>query len=144
MALAKIGTPETVRYVRAALRDSDPQIRTDVVKEIGGHGQAALVMSLVNAIDEESNDRVKAEYYRALGRIGTADAVQALAKGIKPKGGLFGGRSPAWRLGAVQGLVLAGGQQAVQLLQSLTEDRDKEVQKTAREGLREISSIRPP
>ncbi len=144
VALARIGTPETVRYIRAALHESDPQMRIDVVKEVGGSGQAAFVMALVNAIDEESDDQVKAEYYRALGRIGTADAIQALAKAVRPKGGWFGGRSPAWRVGAVQGLVFAGGQSAGQLLQALTDDRDKEVQKAAREGLREISSTRLP
>jgi len=59
LALAKIGTPTTARYLRTVLRDADPDIRLVVAKEIGGAGLGGLVMPLVNACDAEEDEAMK-------------------------------------------------------------------------------------
>ena len=102
VALAKIGTPRTVRYLRAALHDKDPRVRASVAREIGGTGLSALVMPLINAIDTEELDEIRGEYYRALGRIGTPDAIRALKEAASKTGGLFRSRGGTLRAAAVK------------------------------------------
>jgi HEAT repeat protein len=138
VALAKIGTPRTVRYLRPTLHDKDPRVRASVAREIGGSGLNALVMPLINAIDAEDVEEVRAEYYRALGRIGSPDAVTALKEVARKSGGLFRARGGTVRVAAVEGLAIAGGDEAKRLLESLKRDRDKEVREAAVSGLRSI------
>ncbi len=136
VALGKIGTPQTVRYVRPALHDKDPRVRASVAREISGKGLSALVMPLINAADAEEVEEVQGEYYRALGRIGTPDAVAALKDVARKTGGLFRSKGGNVRIAAVQGLAIAGGDDAKRVLESLKRDRDKDVREAAVTGLR--------
>lgn len=138
VALAKIGTPQTVRYLRPALHDTDPRVRASVAREIAGKGMSALVMPLINAADAEEVDEVQGEYYRALGRIGTPDAVAALKDIARKSGGLFRSRGGDLRVAAVQGLAISGGEEAKRVLDSLKRDRDKDVREAATLGLRDV------
>lgn len=138
VALAKIGTPRTVRYLRPTLHDRDPRVRASVAREIGGSGLSALVMPLINAIDAEDVEEVRAEYYRALGRIGSPDAITALKEAARKAGGLFRSRGGSLRVAAVEGLAIAGGDEAKRVLESLKRDRDKDVRDAALSGLRSI------
>lgn len=136
LALAKIGTPETARYLRGPLKDDDPGIRLAVARAISGKGLAGLAMVLVTAAESEEEPDVMAEYYRALGRIGTPDAVQALVEVAQSKGGLLSGRKAVpRRKAAVEGLGLAGTDAAKAALHDLAKDRDREVRDTARTSL---------
>ena len=138
VALAKIGTPRTVRYLRPTLHDGDPRVRASVAREIGGSGLSALVMPLINAIDAEEVEEVRGEYYRALGRIGSTDAITALKEVAQKSGGLFRSRGGTLRAAAVEGLALAGGNEAKRVLESLKRDRDKGVRDATLSGLRTI------
>jgi len=138
VALAKIGTPRTVGYLRSTLHDKDPRVRASVAREVGGTGLRALVMPLINAIDAEELDEVRGEYYRALGRIGTPDAVKALKEAARKTGGLFRSRGGTMRAAAVEGLANAGGDEAKRVLESLKRDRDKDVRDATLSGLRTL------
>jgi HEAT repeat protein len=140
-ALAKIGKPATVKYLSIVIRDRDPQVRAEVLKNIGGRGLAALAMLLVNAAETEQNETVLGELYRAMGRIGTPDSVRALIKATEPRGLIKGGLSPNMRMAAVEGLVLAGGAVAKERLNSLTRDRNKQVREAARQGLVDVQIV---
>jgi hypothetical protein len=135
IALARIGTSATGRYLRKAVKDSDGQIRLDVAKSIGGKGLAGLVMPLASVAETESELDIKAELFRALGRIGTPEAVVALKKGAEPGGRLMGRRPTGPRLAAVEGLGMVGGEIARAALHELAEDSDKEVRMAARKAL---------
>ena len=140
LALAKIGTPEAVRFLSKPLRDPDRDVRLSVAKEIKGRGLEALSMLLVTATESEEDPEVLAEYYRALGRIGTPDAVRVLVDTARPGGLLKGRKEPERRRAAAEGLVLATGSDAARTaLQDLSSDRDKAVRKTARDRLEPIS-----
>ncbi len=141
VALARIGTPETVRYLRAPLRDPDRAIRLTVAKALQGKGLGPLAMMLMSAAEAEEEPDVRGEYYRALGRIGTPDAVQALIEVAQSGKGLLGGRkaSPR-RRAAVEGLGLAGGRVAVTALRELAKDRDREVREAAQAALAAASA----
>jgi hypothetical protein len=83
---------------------------------------------------------VLAEYYRALGRIGTPDAVRVLVDTARPGGMLKGRKEPERRRAATEGLALAEGSDAArEALADLSKDRDKSVRETARGGLEPIS-----
>ncbi len=134
LALAKIGTPETVRFLRAPLRDSDPKVRLAVARAIAGKGLGALSMLLVSAAEEEEDTEVLAEYYRALGRIGTPEAIGALVEAAQSGKGFLARKGPR-RRAATEGLALAGGDIARAALQELSTDRDREVREAAKAAL---------
>ncbi len=134
LALAKLGTQEAVRFLSRPLRDPDRNVRLSVAREIKGRGLAGLSMLLVTATETEEDPEVLAEYYRALGRIGTADAVRVLIEVAKPGGRLMGRKAPERRKAATEGLVLAaiGSEAAQAALRELANDRDKAVREAAR------------
>lgn len=136
IALAKIGTRQAVPFLRIFLHDPDPDVRAAVAREVGGRGVSALAMHLVTAAGSEKEQAVVAEYYRALGRIGTSDAVQALANAAQPGGRILHRRAVANRLAAVDGLALAGGDAARAALKRLTKDRSGKVRRAAQKALR--------
>ncbi len=80
VALARIRVSASVPYLSKVPQDPDPKVRAIVFQEIGGQGLSALAMPLVAAMEGEENPQVRAEYLRALGRIGTPEAVEALKK----------------------------------------------------------------
>lgn len=137
-ALAKIGTTATGRHLGKALKDEDVETRAAAARGLSGRKSAALVMPLILAAANEEDDEVKREFYLALGRIGTPEAVQALIKAVAP-GGRFLGRKPIGpRLAAVEGLHLAGGRAAIDSLTGLVKDPVKAVRVAARKALEEL------
>ncbi len=139
VALAKIGTKQTMEPLLRLLKEGDKELRALVAASIGGEERSrALAMPLVVLAEEETDPAVVAEYYRALGRIGTPEAVQALVKAAQPGGLLIGRRASGARAAAVDGLRLAGGATARTALESLASDGDKAVRELARRALDEI------
>jgi HEAT repeat protein len=139
-ALARIGTPQTVEPLRRVLKEGDPEMRALVASSIGGHGSRALAMPLVAFAEQESDLNVLREYYRALGRIGTPDAVQALARAAESGGRLLGRRPSAQRVAAVEGLRIAAGRLAKPALQALASDSDRAVRELAVLALGELTA----
>ena len=104
IALAKIGTANAAWGVVKVLRDPDGGIRLAVAREIRGEGLGGLIPSLVAVGETEQDSEILFEYYRALGRIGTPAAVQALVKFAEPGGKFVGRRASAPRVAAVEAL----------------------------------------
>ncbi|HVM41875.1 MAG TPA: HEAT repeat domain-containing protein [Gemmatimonadales bacterium] len=140
IALAKIGTSATVEPLRRVLKDGDKELRALIASSIGGHTSRALAMPLVAFAEQEQEADVLREYYRALGRIGTPEAVQALAVAAEPGGRLLGRRPTANRVAAVDGLRIAGGAGAVTALQALARDGDKAVREQVARALEELKA----
>jgi HEAT repeat protein len=144
LALARIGSSQTVDPLRRALRDKLPGVRLQVAQGIGGRRASPLAMSLVLAMEEEQDPEVERELTLALGRIGSPDAVQALIKLAQPAGRLFGRKPAAKRIAAVDALRLAGTPAAVGTLQGLANDSDKQVKAAAVAALNNLRSREPP
>jgi HEAT repeat protein len=144
VALARIGTVATVEPLRRALHEGSPELRGLVAASVGGAHSRALSMPLVALADAEENADVRAEYYRALGRIGSPEAVEALIKAVQPGGRVFGRRATGPRVAAVEGLRNAGGVAARRALQDLTEDADKPVRDAAARALAAGAESVPP
>ncbi len=140
VALAKIGTSATVEPLRHVLKEGDPELRALIAASIGGHTSRALAMPLVAFAEQEQDLDVLREYYRALGRIGSPDAVQALIQAAEPGGRLLGRRPAANRIAAVDGLRISGGAAAVTALQGLARDGDKAVRESVVRALEELKA----
>ena len=140
VAMVKIGTPATVEPLRRLLKSGDPELRPFVAATIGGPGSRALAMPLVALAEEEEDPALLKEYYLALGRIGTPDAVTGLVRAAKPGGKLLGRKPTAPRLAAVEGLRVAGAKAAVSALESLADDADKAVREAARAALESLKA----
>jgi hypothetical protein len=140
IALAKIGTPATVEPLRRVLKEGDRELRALIAASIGGHTSRALAMPLVAFAEQEPELDVLREYYRALGRIGTPEAIQALAMAAEPGGRLLGRRPSANRIAAVEGLRISGGRAAVTALQGLARDGDKAVREQVVRALEELKA----
>jgi hypothetical protein len=132
IALAKVATPATVEPLRRVFRDAGPELRAAVAAAIEGERARALTAPLLSLAESESNPDVVKAYLRALGRIGTPAAVQALQKAAEPGGRLLSRKPTHLRVGAVEGLRLAG---AAQALQALAHDGDKAVREAVAQAL---------
>lgn len=130
-ALAKIGTPNTIEPLRTAVRDESPVVRLHVMGLLGGRQHRGLAMTLALRSEEETHPEVLREIHLALGRIGTPEAVQTLARAAEPGGKLFKRKSSAPRISAIEGLALVDGSVAAGVLRRLTEDADREVRTAA-------------
>ena len=134
-ALGKIGSAEALEALRHLLNDVEPMVRMQAVQGLGGEWGRGLVMSIVVRLGDETHADVLRELHLALGRLGTAEAVQALRAAAAPAKGLLGRKSAALRLAAVDGLALAGGPTAAGALQELLGDADDQVRAAAERGL---------
>ena len=138
LALAKIGSRAAAEPVRRALKDKSPEVRIQAALGVGGRKSSALAMPLVVAMGEEEDEDVEKELMLALGRIGSADAVQAIIKFAQPGGKLFGRKPVALRVTAVEALRLAATPAAIGTLEGLTDDGDKQVRAAARTALADL------
>ncbi len=135
-ALARIGGSASVPYLRKVLHDGTPKVRAAVFKEVGGRPLAALAMPLVAALESEEDPHVRAEYLRAMGRIGTPEAVEALKKAAGEKTGLLKRKASTDSIAAVEGLALANSSSSVEALKALKAGGSKDVRDAAKKALR--------
>jgi hypothetical protein len=126
-ALAKLGTPKALLALHNALKDSSPQVRLQAVSGLSARRAEKTSATLVRALDEEGDSEVQLEILRGLGRLGTADAVQKLIRAAEADGRFFRKKSIAFRVAAVHALAEARSSAAMATLQSLANDREKEV-----------------
>jgi len=139
-ALAHIASPATIEPLRRALQDTSPAVRLHAATALDGPRVKNLVPALSRLLEEESHPEVQREMLHALGRIGTADAVDVLIRASQPPRGLFKKKHLAIRLDAIEGLRLAGDPQAVATLANLEKDKEDEVRRVAQRALRNLKS----
>jgi len=135
-ALAKIGTPAANDALRKMLQDDAPAVRLRAVSALNPRRARGMVMPLAGLLSKETHADVIKEVAQTLGRIGTPDALQALATFAQPVHRLLGigGRPSEHRVWAVEGLARAGAA-AAPMLRPLTDDADEAVRRAARTAL---------
>ena len=126
-ALAKIGTPKAVQGLHVALKDSSPDVRKQAASGLALRKGQKSANTLSRALDDEADAEVQLEILRALGRLATPDAVQKLVKAAEPEGRLFKKKNVAYRVAAVRALGEARTPAALTTLQSLVNDKEREV-----------------
>jgi hypothetical protein len=80
VALARIGTAQTVEPLRGALKTGTPELKAAVAAAIGGVQARALTAPLSALAADEENPDVARAYVKAIGRIGTPEAKQVLER----------------------------------------------------------------
>ncbi len=133
-ALAKIGGSGTVEPLRRALNDGSAAVRLQAAQDLDARKNRTLAMTLALAAEAEGKPDVQREMFLALGRIGSHDALQALAKAAQPGGRFFKRKPAAMRLAAVDGLHAAGPAGAPPL-KELMADEDSEIRDAVQRAL---------
>lgn len=80
VALARIGSAGTVEPLRTAMKAGTPELRSLIASNIGGAQARPLTAPLAAIAEEEENPDVIRACYKAIGRIGTPEARQALER----------------------------------------------------------------
>jgi hypothetical protein len=143
-ALAVLATPDAVETLRRLLDEPGAATRVDTARALEGPAIAPLVPSLEHAARRARHPEALGEFARALGRIGTPEAVAALARWAQPAGWRVWRRNPRRRRAAVEGLRVAGGAGAVAILRGLVRDRDADVRRAATEALEDLAIAARP
>ena len=78
VAMAKIGSAATIEPLRDVLKSGTPELCSLVVSNIGGAHARPLAALLAAHAERERNPDILRECFRALGRIGTPEAIEAL------------------------------------------------------------------
>jgi hypothetical protein len=86
VSLARIGSVGTVEPLRTAMKTGTPELRALIAGNIGGAHARPLTAPLAAIADEEDNPDVIRACYKAIGRIGTPEARQALDRAVNRKG----------------------------------------------------------
>jgi HEAT repeat protein len=133
-ALARIGTPIALEWLRKTLRDPSEGVRRQALSHLGGGPSRQLVGSIVELLEQEHHPEVQREALLALGRSGSPDAIAALDKWAGSLSPHSGATPLPLRLLAIKGLSLAGPP-AAQALTNLTRDGNAEVRAAASAAL---------
>ncbi|HEV7590370.1 MAG TPA: HEAT repeat domain-containing protein, partial [Longimicrobium sp.] len=130
IALSKFGGEEAVQQLLVGLVDAEASLRSAAALGLGLTKAATAVGPLIKRLGGETDQEAAIEIVRALGRIGDARAVQALAE--RASGGSLFSRTPLpIRLEAIRALGDIGGEAARAVLQRLMRDRNAEVREAA-------------
>ena len=138
-ALAKLGTPDATKRVHEAVNDESPEVRMQAAANLAARRDNRASLTLIRAIDAEDDGDVQLAMIAALGRVGTAEAVQRLVRMAEPEGRLFKRKDSALRVAAVQALGDAKTPAALTALKGLVDDKDREVRETAARALAQVA-----
>jgi hypothetical protein len=133
-ALGKISTTAAVEPLRQLLSDTSEAVRLQAVAHLSGRGARSLTPAIGELLKAEPNVEVQYEGLRALGRIGTPDAILLLREATSPGGKVLGRRSVQFRLNAIRALGTVGPS-AQDALMALSKDEVPEVRAAAAEAL---------
>jgi hypothetical protein len=135
-ALAAFADPRAVEALRRGLQHPSPDTRGHAALAIAASGRAGLGMPIIVALEGERDETAWVMMTRALGRIGSREAVTALATvALEKKGILKRGYSRAQRLEAVSVLADGGSAAAQSALESISRQAEGEVAAAARQAL---------
>jgi HEAT repeat protein len=126
-ALSKLGTQPAVQSLRTALVDPSARVRVQVAAGLAGRKGAKSSTTLTRLLDDETDVEVQLAILMALGRLGTPDAVNRLIKAAEPDGRLFKKKPVAFRVAAVHALGDVRTSAARSVLQTLANDKEREV-----------------
>ena len=140
----RLGTPKALVAIQEALRCDDVALRIQAATAMGGRKDVHAARTLVHAFNDEKDEEVQAAQLRALGRLGTREAVEHLLEVAAPEQGLFKKKSSGLRVAAVKGLADAGTPSAMVGVKKLTLDRDESVKEAAAYASRRRATISKP
>ena len=127
LALIRLGTPKAVHTIVRSLTDEETSVRIKAVRGLGSIPHPRAVPALLSVLDSDKEEEVQHAALAALGRQGTPEAVARLTEEARPAGLLRRRKPLARRLAAITGLGEASAPGARSVLESLADDREREV-----------------
>ena len=135
-ALSRVESAFTLDAVARAVEDASPTVRLEAVAGLASRKGGRAGSMLAKAIDGESEQEVQYAILGALGRVATPEAVQKLTRAAQAASGLFASRkNSGLRVAAVYALGEARTPGAHAALQSLVNDRDRDVREAVAKTL---------
>lgn len=141
-ALSRVRTPKALLALHSAITDPATEVRRLSAAAYGlagssGGGMRPPAARLAVALEQEANEDVALEMLAALGRLGSADAVQRLLRIALPGGEPMGNRAgvgrDSWqRVAALEALVRARGHAVLPAIDKLMQDSDPAVAAAAK------------
>ncbi len=129
-ALARIGTPLALQWLRKMLNDVEPQVRRQAIQPLSGGPARLFCSAIAELLERESDPEVQREALLALGRSGSEEAIATLEHWAAPASDRVGKHPLPLRLLAIRGLAQAGPTAAT-VLSSLSRDSTAEVRAAA-------------
>jgi HEAT repeat protein len=127
-ALSRLDSVFAFDALVRALTDESATVRLEAVSGLMLRRSAKAGGTLAKAIDDESDTEVQFAILAALGRVGSPEAVQKLTKSAEAASGfLKSKKNSGLRIAAVQALGEARTPGALTALQSLSNDKEKDV-----------------
>ena len=140
-ALARSDSAFSLDALSRAIVDEAAAVRLEAVAALAARKGARASALLSQAIDDESEQEVQYAILGGLGRVGSPDAVQKLAKAAEAASGLFKSKkNTGLRTAAVQALADARTPAALQALQALAGDKEREVRDAVARALQSSRS----
>jgi HEAT repeat protein len=140
-ALARSDSVFSLDAMSRAIVDDAPAVRLEAVSALAARKGARATALLSQAIDDEGNQEVQYAILGGLGRLASPDAVQKLAKAAEAASGFFKSKkNSGLRAAAVQALAEARTPAALQALQGLAADKDREVRDAVTRALQSSRS----
>lgn len=139
-SLVRLGTVKALQGLHAAIEDRSPEVRRIAAVSYGlTPGTAGMVrppaVRLAMALEKEADEDVALEMLAALGKLGSADAIQRLLRIALPQpqtGDFAEPPREAWlRIAALEALVKARGNAVMPHVEALMGDADQEVAQAA-------------
>jgi hypothetical protein len=138
-ALGRLGTSRSLLALLQGLNDTSPDVRMQSVLAIAAAKNPRAVPWLIEALDHEQDADVQSALISALGAVPTEDGVARLVRAAEAGGRLI--RKPTiMRVRAIEALAEAGMPSARQALQSLLQDRDREIRAAAEQAVGRMSA----
>ena len=135
LGLVEAGGREISRPAMPALKDESVAVRAAAARAVAAGGDASSSTVLIRRMEQEPDEGVQAELLRAIGRLGSKEALEVLAKYAEP-GGMMRRRSPMVRAAAVDGLRYLTRPEARGLLELDSKDKEPAVRKAAEAALK--------
>lgn len=129
-ALARIGTPLALQWLRKVLHDPEPQVRRHALQLLNSGPARLFSAGIAELLERESDPEVQREALLALGRSGSGEAIATLQHWAAPASDRVGKHPLPLRLLAIRGLAQAGPAAAT-ALSALTRDATAEVRAAA-------------
>src|SRR6185503_14777763 len=126
VALGKLGTSRSLLALLQGLNDTSPDVRVQAVWAIAAARNPRAIPWLIEALDHEHDLAVQSALIATLGSVPTEDGVARLIRAAEA-GGMLVRKPTAVRLRAIEALAEARTPSALQALEQLMKDRDREV-----------------
>ncbi len=135
-ALARIESSFTLDAIARSVVDMSPTVRLEAIAGLALRKTGRAGSMLAKAIDSEGEQEVQFAILGALGRVATPEAVQKLSKAAEAASGIFASRKNiGLRVAAIHALGEARTPGAITALQSMVNDKDKDVKEAVAKTL---------